>query len=573
MMKQSVITLAFLTCVAAVADVIEYKGDFPEMDAGAFAALTNKIVAGDTLLVLSEKAPKEFAWKTDGPDRLLSWPRTLKLEKGQRDRVTWRKLGRGLIISAPETVDSADFRTNISWHADLLRNHGFWYVGYSTSGRDSSFWPVLGATFRYAERKVEEKKSAPAAAGYWANYDRERTRGLRPLYRLEGKVAAADGEIHNYETIEQPFGETVSIGNVWMNKNFVHGKARLETYFHDITDNFSVLIDSREWTFPDYLDVFLPNNGVIGVNRDTADVTIGVRINDEPHFEKDIVKVTLVGFDGRPLCEKQVEVPVGRTIYADLPVPREALHNQSMVVRFETKQADGRIVKAERRFRLNNDARYDMLDQDGMLLKKCSTRSFRFGESSSVTNFYGTKIIATWKFGESHAMTHALAEDVLEARQAAGPLAPLAVQVAMDATSSDRASDTRAIKAIAGLAFIGGANAVDWDFSKCKSMLNPLSSHALEAQKWYLALDPAFAAKGHCVTSTDGALYARVTKDTLLIVNTERFEAHESILKVSAFAGKTFVATDDGTKYTFDAKGCLRLKLEPDAVLAIRSAE
>ena len=572
-MKQSVITLAFLTCIAAVADVIEYKGDFPEMDAGAFAALTNKIAAGDTLLVLSEKTPKEFAWRTDGPDRLLSWPKTLKLEKGQRDRVAWRKLGRGLIISAPETVDSADFRTNISWHADLLRNHGFWYVGFSTAGRDSSFWPVLGATFRYAERKVEEKKSAPATGGYWANYDRERTRELRPLYRLQGKVSAPDGEIHNYATIEQPFGETVSIGNVWMNKNFVHGKARLETYFHDITNNFSVLIDSREWTFPDYLDVFLPNNGVIGVNRDTADVTIGVRINDEPHFEKDTVTVMLVGFDGKPLCEKQVEAPVGRTIYTDLPVPREARHNQSMVVRFETRRVDGQIVKAERRFRLNYDARWDMLDQDGMLLKKCSTRSFRFGENSFVTNFPGTKIVATWKFGESHAMTHPFAEEVLEARQTAGPLVPLAVQVAMDATSSDRASDGRAIKAIAGLAFIGGANAVDWDFSKCKSMLNPLSSFAFEAQKWYLALDPAFAAKGHCATSTDGALYARVTKDTLLIVNTERFEAHESILKVSAFAGKTFVSTGDGTKYAFDAKGCLRLTLEPDAVLALKSAE
>ena len=202
------------------------------------------------------------------------------------------------------------------------------------------------------------------------------------------------------------------------------------------------------------------------------------------------------------------------------------------------------------------------------MLKKYTTRSFRFGENSSVTNFFGTKVVATWKFGESYAMTHPFAEQVLAARHEAGPIAPLAVQIAMDAASPDRASDIRAMKALAGLAFIGGANAVDWDFSKCKALLNPLNSYAFEAQEWYLSLDPAFSDTGRCVTSADGSLYARVTESTLLVVNTERFEAHESVLKVSAFAGKKFTSTD-GTQYAFDKDGRLRLKLAPDAVIAL----
>ena len=166
-------------------------------------------------------------------------------------------------------------------------------------------------------------------------------------------------------------------------------------------------------------------------------------------------------------------------------------------------------------------------------------------------------------------MTHVFAEQVRSARLKAGPLAPLAAQIALDRTSRDLASDRRAVKALAALAFVGGANAVDWDFSKCKTPLNPLGSYAADAQAELLALDPAFAASGRMVTSTDGSLYARVTEKTLLVVNVERFASHASTLKVPSFAGKTLLAPD-GTSYAFDEKGVLTLTLEPDAVLPLK---
>ena len=544
--------------------MIGYKGEFPQMDADAFAALTNRVAAGETLLVLSEKTPKEFSWRTDGPDRLLAWPKVLQLEKQQRNLVSWRKIGRGLVIVAPEGVDSPDFRANVDWHADLLKNHGFWYVGYSCDRPES---PVIGITMRYAEKVVEPKRES-SGGGYWANYDADRTRKLRPLFRLEGKVTAGDGSSRYYETIEQPFGDSLAIRNVGVIRNVVHGKAKLETRFVDLEKNFSVLVDSRELVFPSYLETFLPNDGEVAVCRETADVTVGFRINDEPHYGRDFVKVTLFDPSNKPVFEKTLEASVGQTHYLAVPLPRDAEARSNWPLQFETTRENGQVVCDKRRLRLNDDRRYDFVDQDGMILKKATQRAFRFGVDSSVTNFAGTKIVATWSFGESRAMTHVFAEQVRSARLKAGPLAPLAAQIALDRTSRDLASDRRAVKALAALAFVGGANAVDWDFSKCKTPLNPLGSYAADAQAELLALDPAFAASGRMVTSTDGSLYARVTEKTLLVVNVERFASHASTLKAPSFAGKTLLAPD-GTSYAFDGKGALTLTLEPDSVLAL----
>ena len=564
-MKTSALISVLFAGAVAFGGVIEYKGGFPEMDADAFVALTNRVAAGETLLILSEKTPKELSWRTDGPDRLLAWPKDLRLAKEQGGRVSWRKIGRGLVIVAPESVDSPDFRANVEWHADLLKNHGFWYVGYSFDKPES---PVIGITMRYAEKVIEPKRDKTGGA-YWANYDADRTRKLRPLFRLEGKVTAGDGSSRYYETIEQPFGDTLVIRNVAVIRNVVHGRAKLEARFFDLEKNFSVLVDSRELVFPAYLETFLPNNGEVAVNRETADVTVGFRINDEPHFGQDFVKVTLFDPSNKPVFEKTFESSVGHVHYVTVPLPRDAAARSNWPLQFETTCGDGRVVCDKRRLRLNDDRRYDFIDQDGMLLSKSAQRSFRFGVDSSVTNFAGTKIVATWTFGESRAMTHVFAEQVRVARQAAGPIKPLAAQIALDRTSRDLASDRRAVKALAALAFAGGANAVDWDFSKCKTPLNPLASYAADAQAELLALGPAFAAAGRMVTSADGALYARVTEETLLVVNTERFEAHASTLKVPAFAGKTLQAPD-GKAYAFDKEGRLSLTLEPDEVLALK---
>ena len=572
-MKVGIFGIAAVAAWCGFAEVIEYREALPELEEAAFTALTNRVAAGDTLLIFTNRTVKAFSWRTEAVDRLFAWPKEIPLERAQLNSASWRRIGRGLVVQLPAVLDSAEFRTNLAWNAALLKDHGLWCAGYSCKPdpRTPSPFPQLNAHFVFAEPLPEPKRDKPRENGYWADYDWNRVRPFGPCYRLEGRLSAPDGSSIGYQTAERRPGVTMDFRGVWVNRNYLHGRARLETWLKDLSSGEEFQLDARDWALPEYLEVFLPNgNGWIALDREKDALTVGVRINDELKFQKDEVKLTLSAHGDRPQFETTLRLSPNQTQYAEIPLAREIRPGAQAILRLETIRYDGRPVRLDRRIMFTGRQRYcASVDQDGMWLKGGAERAYRFTESSACTNFANTAIAATWRLDEPRAMLAPFCDRLLAARRAAGPLAPLAAQIAMDAVSEDLEGDRRSLKTLAALAVIGGANGIDWDFSKCTRSVNALSSHAEDVERYFAALGSDFAGFGYRVTSADGVLYAKVMAKGLLVVSTERFATRESILRLPALAGRELV-DDTGRLYKVSRKGELELKFAPDEVRAFR---
>ena len=494
------------------ANAVVVRETYPEVDD---AVVTNFVYNGGALIVLRTKesgpigtGPSVTKRRADELGKLMAWPKVVA------GGATVFRHNRGCVLVCVDVKDEKALLENVEWHLGFQR-HGYVLRGNGISTKDGR----VNASFSSSYPLIRKKSDV---------------RMLRLDLELDTEDGPSSGFSRNGSDIRGEYWYWHGQGVV-ADVLYYHGKIAARLFLTDETAGFRVKIGEAQLQAPEYLDIVVPRPQV-SVDRAVAPVRMGLRINDEPHVQEDVVKVTVTGPNGWTWSDA-IDLPAVQTVrWFDVPLAADAASGRYRIVAKTLRDID-RPHKKESSFDVVKGTRH-ILDQDGMAIVD-GVRSFSFTQDESYTNSH--KAVVTYKLGDLIGMTAPFAQKLLEARQS-DPSAGVFGVIEIGKGSGDVALDLKTIRAVAYLAYLSGANGIHW-----KNNAVRLVTDAIERE--LAALGPAGLRQTPTIISTDGFVFARLIGDKLVCVNTERFAAHESVLKSKRLPG-----------------GSLKLTLEPDEV-------
>ena len=396
---------------------------------------------------------------------------------------------------------------------------GFLRLGYVLQGSNCKFdggYPTVQASVGYVGPDFHCEKR---------NHD----------YQFDAVVESVEGRSRGYQQFpdRNPRGLSVSATE---NLVYAHGKVRVLGILTDKTTNTKLVLHDTIYERPEYLELVLPPADIVTTDRQSASVRLGVRINDEPHFAPDAVKVRVLAPNGNEHWKGELTVKATETtVWTEIPFTSKAEPIGGFRIEAETMRDGDRPARAVRTLNVVKTPPY-AIDQDGMAIVN-GLRRMTFVSDEEKTR--GFTCASTFVLGEREAMTCEFARKIVTARKR-DPGAALSCVIEIGRGNGDAALDSHMLRVLAHLALVSGANAVVWKKNTMKDVTDGV-------EREIAALGPAALVPSPTIVSTDGFVFARLFGNTLVSVNTERFAVHESTLKSKRLPG-----------------GSLKLLLKPD---------
>ena len=498
------------------ADAIVVKGEFPATDPGA---VSNFVEKGGAFVVLAgEKgagAVPDGLGKHGGIGVVLSYPNDLgKDASGSKSY----RCGKGFVLTVPEKVGGRALLENVKRHLYFSR------LGYVMHGITCNFekgYPTVWFKTNYVGPLEDEQKP-------------------HRDYQFEVVAESPDGKGSSYQQFpgRNPRRDLQWGIAVTENLFYPHGKTRVRGILTDKTTNTKIVVYDAVYERPEYLELALPPANLVTTDRLSAAVRIGVRINDEPHFVSDAVKVRVLAPNGNEHWKGEVTVKATETtVWTEIPFASKAEPVGGFRIEAETMRDGDRPVRAVRTLNVVKTPR-SAIDQDGMAIVDGVRRMTFVSDEPQTKDF---KEVATFSVGNRDATATDFARKIVTARKR-DPGAAFSCSVEVGTGTGDLEKDLGMLRMLAHLALVSGANAVVWKKNTAELVTDGLAREIA-------AFGPEALVPSPTIVSTDGFVFARLFGNTLVCVNTERFAAHESVLKSKRLPG-----------------GSLKLTLAPDEV-------
>ena len=498
------------------ADAIVVKGEFPATDPGA---VSNFVEKGGAFVVLAgEKGAgvvPDGLGKHGGIGVVLSYPNDLgKDASGSKSY----RCGKGFVLTVPEKVGGRALLENVKRHLSFLR------LGYVMHGITCNFekgYPTVWFKTNYVGPLEDEQKP-------------------HRDYQFEVVAESPDGKGSSYQQFpgRNPRRDLQWGIAVTENLFYPHGKTRVRGILTDKTTNTKIVVHDAVYERPEYLELALPPANLVTTDRQSAAVRIGVRINDEPHFSPDAVKVRVLAPNGNEHWKGEVSVKATETtVWTQIPFASKAEPVGGFRIEAETMRDGDRPVRAVRTLNVVKTPR-SAIDQDGMAIVDGVRRMTFVSDEVQAKDF---KEVATFSVGNRDATATDFARKIVTARKR-DPGAALSCSVEVGTGTGDLEKDLGMLRMLAHLALVSGANAVVWKKNTAELVTDGLAREIA-------AFGPEALVPSPTIVSTDGFVFARLFGNTLVCVNTERFAAHESVIRSVRLP-----------------KGELKLTLAPDEV-------
>ena len=501
------------------ADAIVVKGEFPATDPGA---VSNFVEKGGAFVVLAgEKgagAVPDGLGKHGGIGVVLSYPNDLgKDASGSKSY----RCGKGFVLTVPEKVGGRALLENVKRHLYFSR------LGYVMHGITCNFekgYPTVWFKTNYVGPLEDEQKP-------------------HRDYQFEVVAESPDGKGSSYQQFpgRNPRRDLQWGIAVTENLFYPHGKTRVRGILTDKTTNTKIVVHDAVYERPEYLELALPPANLVTTDRQSAAVRIGVRINDEPHLAPDAVKVRVLAPNGNEHWKGEVTVKATETtVWTEIPFASKAEPVGGFRIEAETMRDGDRPVRAVRTLNVVKTPR-SAIDQDGMAIVDGVRRMTFVSDALQAKDF---KEVATFSVGNRDATATDFARKIVTARKR-DPGAALSCSVEVGTGTGDLEKDLGMLRMFAHLALVSGANAVVWKKNTAELVTDGLAREIA-------AFGPEALVPSPTIVSTDGFVFARLFGNTLVCVNTERFAAHESVIRSVRLP-----------------KGELKLALAPDEVRVV----
>ena len=498
------------------ADAIVVKGEFPATDPGA---VSNFVEKGGAFVVLAgEKgagAVPDGLGKHGGIGVVLSYPNDLgKDASGSKSY----RCGRGFVLTVPEKVGGRALLENVKRHLYFSR------LGYVMHGITCNFekgYPTVWFKTNYVGPLEDEQKP-------------------HRDYQFEVVAESPDGKGSSYQQFpgRNPRRDLQWGIAVTENLFYPHGKTRVRGILTDKATNTKIVVHDAVYERPEYLELALPPANLVTTDRQSAAVRIGVRINDEPHFAPDTVKVRVLAPNGGEHWKGEVPVKATETtVWTEIPFASKTEPVGGFRIEAEAMRDGDRPVRAVRTLNVVKTPR-SAIDQDGMAIVDGVRRMTFVSDEVRAEDF---REVATFAVGNRDATATDFARKIVTARKR-DPGAALSCSVEVGTGTGDLEKDLGMLRMLAHLALVSGANAIVWKKNTAELVTDGLAREIA-------AFGPEALVPSPTIVSTDGFVFARLFGNTLVCVNTERFAAHESVLKSKRLPG-----------------GSLKLTLAPDEV-------
>lgn len=536
------------------AQALVVKDGYPVADD---AAISNFVANGGAIVVLQGeaelKAPAFLAKRRSDPlGKLFAWPKPVEGAGAVARSCAVHRFGKGFLAVVPESLAGEALVENIEWHLGF-QNQGYVFLGDACSLVDGAAQAMLELVYvRPPEAESPQRQ-----------------------LRLEIETTSDEGTLSAYETLLFNTRTQFRRRTVASDLVYLHGEVRVRTFFSDLDAGFKVQMQDQTLRAPDYLELILPIDDRVSVDRAEPSISIGVRINDEPHAKDDLVRITFLGPDRKPRYETQVVLAdTEATTWFEIPLTNSGDYVGRCTLVAETVRDIDVPIRVERPLTIVSRVPF-CYDQDGMALQN-GVRTFLFGTDASVTN--ASAAIVRHALGEPLGMTSTFGHALHAARRKLGKTGKISGEIDLSASSGDAEADARAIRSLAYLGFVAGGQAIWWQTNALNSRLERVTSRPhvqtdldaffaaesgplanLQAAQTVAveiaALGPDVLRPARTIVSTDGFVFARRIGDKLIAVNTERRAAHPSVLKGPELPN-----------------GSLTLTLDPDEVrvLALR---